>query len=75
MINETTHKLQVLNMLNAEFFEEVKKADENDLINQFGQKIGRLLYNHAFLEEKFQTQCVDDGVKMTPIDEMYEEPR
>ena len=62
-------------MLNSEFFEEVKKQDENELIHQYGQKVGRLLYSHANLEEKFQTQCVEDGVKMSPIDDMYEEPR
>jgi hypothetical protein len=62
-------------MLNTEFFEEVRKVDESELMHQFGPKVGKLLYNHAILEEKFQASCVDDGVKMSLIEEMYEEPR
>jgi len=30
-----------------------------------------LLVNQAILEEKFQTVCVEDGVKMTPLDDEF----
>ena len=75
VINETTKKLKILAMLNTEFFEEVRKIEEGELQHIFGSKCGKLLYNHAILEEKFQSLCVEDWVKMTPLDEMYEEGR
>lgn len=62
-------------MLNTEYFEEVRKVDENELMHNFGAKLGRQLANHAILEEKFQSLCVEDGVKMTILSEMYEDAR
>jgi hypothetical protein len=54
-------------MLNQEFFEEIRKKDEHDIINHFGHKVGKLLIKHAILEDRFNNVCVEDGVKMTPI--------
>ena len=54
-------------MLNQEFFEEIRKKDEHDIINHFGHQVGKLLIKHANLEDKFNNVCVEDGVKMTPI--------
>lgn len=58
----------MLQLLNCEFFEEIRKKEENDVIHHFGPRVGKLLCNHANLEEKFVTVCVEDGVKMSPID-------
>uniref|UniRef100_A0A7S3CT80 Dynein regulatory complex protein 10 n=1 Tax=Strombidium rassoulzadegani TaxID=1082188 RepID=A0A7S3CT80_9SPIT len=60
-------------MVNQEFFEEVRKKDDNDIVNHFGPSVGRLLIKHAILEEKFNTVCVEDGVKMTKFEEMESE--
>ena len=56
-------------MLNIEFFEEIRKKDEHDIINHFGHQVGKLLIKHANLEDKFTTVCVEDGVKMTPVND------
>ena len=61
----------MLGLLNQEFFEEIRKKDDNDIINHFGGLIGKLLIKHAYLEEKFNTVCVDDGVKMTPLTDEF----
>lgn len=61
----------MLAMLNQEFFEEVRKRDNNDIIDIFGPKVGKLLNRHGMLEEKFNTVCVEDGVKMTPLDDEF----
>jgi hypothetical protein len=58
-------------MLNQEFFEEIRKKDSSEIINHFGPRVGKLLIKHAFLEEKFNTVCVEDGVKMTPLDDEF----
>ena len=58
-------------MLNSEFFEEIKKKDSTDILNHFGPKLGKLLLKHADLEEKFNTVCVEDGVKMTPLESEF----
>ena len=53
--------------LNEEFFDEIRKKDEHDIINHFGVQIGKLLIKHAHLEEKFNNVCVEDGVKAIPL--------
>lgn len=58
-------------MLNSEFFDELRKKDENEIFNHFGVHTGKLLCRQAFLEEKFVTVCVEDGVKMTPLDDEF----
>jgi hypothetical protein len=58
-------------MLNSEFFEDLRKKDELEVIAYFGHKLGRLLYKHALLEDKFNTVCVEDGVKMTPLESEF----
>ena len=58
-------------MLNTEFFEDIRKKDENEIINHFGPRVGKLLVKQAMLEEKFQNVCVEDGVKMTPLDDEF----
>ena len=58
----------MLSLLNADFFEELKKRDDQEIIDHFGPIVGKRLLRQAYLEEKFQTVCVDDGVNMTPLD-------
>jgi len=58
-------------MLNQEFFDEVRKRDNNDIIDHFGTRCGKLLIRHALLEEKFNSVCMDDGVKMTPLTDEF----
>lgn len=58
-------------MLNSEFFEYIKRAEESDIHSHFGSKVAKMLINQAILEEKFQTVCVEDGVKMTPLDDEF----
>lgn len=56
VIKDCVARMKVLEMLNSETFEEIRKADEQDVINAFGAdtpKVGRLLYKHAILEDKF----------------------
>ena len=55
-------------MLNAEFFEELKKKDDQEIIDHFGPIVGKHLLRQSYLEEKFQNVCVEDGVNMTPLD-------
>ena len=55
-------------MLNSDFFEELKKKDDHEVIDHFGNIVGKHLLRQAYLEEKFITVCVDDGVNMTPLD-------
>jgi hypothetical protein len=71
VISETTDKLKVLSMLNMEFFEGIRKADEHEIINHFGPQIGKLILKHAMLEERFNNVCLDGGVKMTPLTDDY----
>lgn len=58
-------------MLNTEFFDELRKKDENEVCNHFGPFIGKLLCKQAWLEERFVTVCVEDGIKMTPLNDEY----
>ena len=66
VISETTDKLKVLSMLNTEFFEGIRKAEQNEIINHFGPQIGKLILQHAWLEDKFGAICID-GVKMIAL--------
>ena len=55
-MEETTSKLEILGLLNAEFFEDLRvRRDENTLVNYFGPQLGRHLWRHALIEESFQT--------------------
>lgn len=58
-------------MLNTDFFDEIRKKDEGEIINHFGPQAGKLLIKHAALEEKFNQDCVEDGVKMTPLTDEF----
>ena len=58
-------------MLNVDFFEMIRKCDEAETIQHFGARTGKLLIKQAILEERFQTVCVEDGVKMTPLDDEF----
>jgi hypothetical protein len=43
-------------MLNQEFFEEIRsKKDEHDVIAHFGPRVGKLIWKHALLEDKFNS--------------------
>ena len=75
VIAESTESLRILAMLNQEFFEEIRKKDEHDVINHFGARVGRLLIKHSILEERFTTLCVEDGMKMTPMEDLSDEAK
>lgn len=58
--------------LNIDFFEEIRKKEESEVISHFGPPVGKLLIKHAALEEKFQSTCLgDDAAKMMPIDDEF----
>jgi hypothetical protein len=53
-MDETSGKMELLCMLNQEFFTEIReKKDETSLTNYFGGPLGRLLWRHCLLEERF----------------------
>ena len=68
VIQDTTRKLEVLSLLNEDFFAEIRKSDE-DVINTFGPQVGKLMIKHAQLEEDFTNNCLENGVKMIPLDD------
>ena len=54
VVNETTYKLEIMTLLNEEFFTEIReKKDEATLTNHFGGPLGRLLWRHAWVENKY----------------------
>lgn len=63
-------------MLNKDFFEDIRvkvsKDGGNDVINNFGNKLGKMIIRHAEHEDEFNTICVPDGVKIVPDDENIE---
>ena len=73
VIKELKVRLKVLSILNLEFFEEIRKAENVDVIEIFGSKTAKQLINHSILEDKFLTQCIEDGVKMTNREELPDE--
>lgn len=77
-MEETTAKLDVLGLLNAEFFEDLRvRRDENTLINYFGPQLGRHLWRHALIEESFSSLTAEgeavgeDGTISGESEEMY----
>ena len=58
----------MLSLLNEEFFAEIRKSEE-ETINSFGPQVGKLMYKHAALEEDFTNNCLENGVKMIPLDD------
>ena len=61
VIQEIKVKLQLMAKLNCEFFSEILKKEEADVISHFGPPIGKLLIKHATLEDKFNQFCMDDS--------------
>ena len=63
-LKETTSKLDVLSHLNQEFFEDIRsKKDEATLVNYFGGPLGRLLWRHALIEERFAFLSSENGLQ------------
>jgi hypothetical protein len=58
-MGETTKKLDVLSLLSQEFFDELRKKDENSVLDHFGNPLGRLLIRHSILEDKYATLAAD----------------
>lgn len=58
----------MLSFLNEELFVEVRQSEE-DVINHFGLQVGRLMVRHAQLEDEFNNTCLENGVKILPIDD------
>ena len=50
VIEDNKIKLQLLQKLSCEFFEEIKKKEESEVISHFGPPVGKLLLKHAALE-------------------------
>lgn len=64
-MNETTGKLEVLTILNQEFFNEIReKKDEQTLINHFGSAHGRLLWRHTILERIYDEARGENDMAM-----------
>lgn len=47
-------KLEIVELLKSEFFDEILKNDAPDMIQAFGEHIGQLLITHAELEKSFK---------------------
>ena len=58
----------MLSLLNEELFAELRKSDE-DVISHFGPQVGKRMIRHAQLEEDFTNNCLENGVKMVPLDD------
>jgi hypothetical protein len=62
----------ILSKLNFDFFEEIRKREDTEILSHFGPAVGKLLIKHAALEDKFQNTCIwDDGAKMIPVDDPF----
>ena len=60
-MEDQTFKLRVLSLLSTEFFEEVRmKRDEASLVDHFGGPLGRLLWRHALLEERYSNLIAEN---------------
>jgi hypothetical protein len=59
----------VLALLNEEFFTELRKRDDSEVINHFGPNVGKLMCKHAELEDDFTNNCLENGVKIIPLDD------
>jgi hypothetical protein len=64
----------VLSILNEEFFTELRKKDEQEIINWFGPQVGKLMVKHAQLEDEFNNECLEqqeiqDQVKIKSLDD------
>jgi len=66
--------LRVLALLNCDFFDEVFKREEEELVSNFGEEIGYLMYNHASLENSFKQKNVSADGKMTSFDDPLLQP-
>lgn len=66
-MGETTTKLDILSTLSQEFFEEVRKKEESTLTDHFGGPLGRLLWRHGILEDKY-TNLAADQMNSVPAD-------
>ena len=77
VIQETQRKLSVLAMLNEEFFSELRNKDDAEVINIYGPQVGKYMIRHALLEEDFNTNCLENGANMYPLDyeDLTEEQR
>ena len=61
VVEDQTFKLKILSLLSQEFFEEVRmKKDEAQLVDHFGGPLGRLLWRHALLEERYSTLVAEN---------------
>ena len=58
----------MLSLLNEDFFADLRKSDE-EVLNHFGHQVGKLLIKHAQLEEDFTNNCLENGVKIIPLDD------
>jgi hypothetical protein len=72
VIDENKQKLLILSKLNFDFFEEIRKREDTEIMSHFGPAVGKLLIKHSILEDKFQNTCIwDDGAKMIPVDDPF----
>ena len=73
-MEDTTFKLKVLSLLSQEFFEEIRmKKDEAQLVDHFGGPLGRLLWRHALLEERYLT-LANEAVNSVEAGEGEDDP-
>ena len=68
IIEETSQRLELLAFLSHDFFVEIKKKSEEELKNTFGAEAGKLLFDQAACEEKFNSVNCLNGSTMEPLD-------
>ena len=58
IMEELQKKLEIVDLLKSEFFDELMKVDHQDMTQYFGDHIGQLLHFHAELEKSYKTHNV-----------------
>lgn len=47
----------------------MRKKEDHEIINHFGPQVGKLMVRHAALEDEFTNTCLENGVKLVPLDD------
>ena len=61
ILGEMKEKMEIVELLRSEFFEEILKPDAPDMIERFGDQLGTLMHHHAQLEASFKATLKPDG--------------
>ena len=72
IIDEMQAKLEIVELLKHEFFEEILKSDQADLHTYFGEEIAILMNQHAQIELSYKENNIGPDGK--PHDEAILQP-